>query len=160
MYNISVPLFKNIKQIEWRYIMDAITKFKEAALALQQSEPCLAYDKARKAYDNDEALQAKIGEFNLLRLDLNNEMSKEPQDGDKITELNQKVGEIYNEILGSSSMVALDVAKAEIEQMIGYVNLIINTAIDGGDPLLVEEPVQEEGCECGSSCGSCGGGCC
>lgn len=138
--------------------MDAILKFKEAALAMQQSEPCLSYTAARNAYENDEVIQAKIGEFNLLRLDLNNEMSKDPQDSDKINDLNQKAGELYNEILGSPSMVALDAAKAEVESMIGYVNTIINSAIDGADPMLVEPPVEED-CECGGSCGSCGGSC-
>ncbi|MDL2325312.1 YlbF family regulator [Ruminococcaceae bacterium OttesenSCG-928-A16] len=134
--------------------MSAILKFKEAAKELQQSEECKAYDAARKAYDDDSELQAKIGEFNLLRLDLNNEMSKEPRDNDKIAELNSQTSQLYGEIMDSQSMAALNDAKASIERMIGHVNAIINTAIEGGDPMAVEEPAEEE---CGGSCGSCGG---
>lgn len=135
--------------------MDSIFKFKEAAQIMQQSEQCLAYDAARKAYDADDNLQAKIGEFNLCRLDLNNEMSKEERDNEKIAELNEQTSRLYAEIMESASMVALNEAKENIEKLINHVNAIINTAIEGGDPMAVEEPQEE----CGGSCGSCGGGC-
>lgn len=137
--------------------MDAITKFKEAALELQKTDECIAYNEARKAYDNDAELQTKIGEFNLLRLDLNNEMSKDPQDTSKIDALNMQTSKLYNEILESKSMLALNSAKENVEQLINYVNVIINTAIDGGNPMDVEEPADE--CDCSGGCGGCGGSC-
>ena len=57
--------------------MDAIDLFKKAAVALQTDERYLALAAARKANDEDEALQELIGEFNLARMDLNNEISKD-----------------------------------------------------------------------------------
>ena len=56
--------------------MDCIDLFKRAAVALQTDPRYLALDQARKANDNDENLQNLIGEFNLARMDLNNEIGK------------------------------------------------------------------------------------
>ena len=51
-------------------------------------------------------------------------------------------------------MAAYNEAKAELESVMNYVNAIINTAVNGGDPLTVEEP-QQGGCS--GSCASCSG---
>ena len=40
------------------------------------------------------------------------------------------------------------------EMLMNYVNAIINTAVNGGDPMTVEEP-QQGGCS--GSCASCSG---
>ena len=70
--------------------MDPIELFKKAAAALQTDSRYLALDAARRASDADEELQAQIGEFNLARLDLNNEIGKDDRDDQKITELNDR----------------------------------------------------------------------
>mgnify|MGYP002585894888 CR=1 FL=1 len=49
--------------------MDVIDLFKKAAAALQTDERYLALAAARKANDEDDALQDMIGEFNLARMD-------------------------------------------------------------------------------------------
>ena len=122
---------------------DAITMFKEAAAQLQREEAYLALEGTRKKNDEDEALQQLIGDFNLARIDLNSELSKSAdKDQDKVNELNVKVNQLYNE------------AKAELESVMNYVNAIINTAVNGGDPMTVEEP-QQGGCS--GSCASCSG---
>ena len=51
-------------------------------------------------------------------------------------------------------MAAYNESKAEMESVMNYVNAIINTAVNGGDPLTVEEP-QQGGCS--GSCASCSG---
>ena len=56
--------------------MDCIDLFKRAAVALQTDSRYLVLDQTRKANDEDEELQNLIGEFNLARLDLNNESAK------------------------------------------------------------------------------------
>ncbi len=115
--------------------MDAIDLFKKAAVALQTDERYLALAAARKANDEDEALQEMIGEFNLARMDLNNEISKDERSDERVAALNAKVNDLYGKIIASEGMVAY------------------NTAMNGGDPMLVEAP--EAGCT--GSCASCGG---
>ena len=98
--------------------MDCIDLFKKAAAALQTDPRYLELDAARRENDSDEELQNLIGEFNLARLDLNNES-----------------------------------AKAECEAMVSHIDAIINTAMNGGDPMTVQAP--SGGCT--GSCSTCGG---
>ena len=57
--------------------MDCIDLFKRAAMALQTDPRYVILDQARKANDKNEELQNLIGEFNLARMDLNNEIGKD-----------------------------------------------------------------------------------
>ena len=98
--------------------MDCIDLFKKAAAALQTDPRYLELDAARRENDMDEELQNMIGEFNLARLDLNNES-----------------------------------AKAEWEAMVSHIDAIINTAMNGGDPMTVQAPPGG----CTGSCSTCGG---
>ena len=133
--------------------MDAIEMFKRAAVALQTDERYLALDAARRANDENQALQNMIGEFNLARMDLNNEISKDERDEARVAELNTKVNTLYSQIMASEGMVAYNEAKTRAEAMISHIDAIINTAMNGGDPMLVEEP--QGGCS--GSCSTCGG---
>lgn len=133
--------------------MDCIELFKKAAAAMQTDPRYLELDAARRENDMDQELQGLIGEFNLARLDLNNETSKiEPSD-DRINELNQKINDLYTQIMSSEGMVRYNAAKAECEALVNHIDAIINTAMNGGDPMTVQAP--SGGCT--GSCSTCGG---
>ena len=133
--------------------MDCIELFKKAAAAMQTVPRYLELDAARRENDMDQELQGLIGEFNLARLDLNNETSKiEPSD-DRINELNQKINDLYTQIMSSEGMVRYNAAKAECEALVNHIDAIINTAMNGGDPMTVNAP--QGGCT--GSCATCGG---
>ena len=133
--------------------MDCIELFKKAAAAMQTDPRYLELDDARRENDMDQELQGLIGEFNLARLDLNNETSKiEPSD-DRINELNQKINDLYTQIMSSEGMVRYNAAKAECEALVNHIDAIINTAMNGGDPMTVNAP--QGGCT--GSCATCGG---
>ena len=127
--------------------MDCIELFKKAAAAMQTDPRLLALTTAQKACDDDQALQELIGQFNLLRIDMNE------RDNQKVAELNEKVGKVYNQIMETPAMVAYNEAKTAVEGMINHINAIVNTAVEGGDPMLVEEP----SASCTGSCSSCSG---
>ena len=133
--------------------MDCIDLFKKAAVAMQTDPRYLELDAARRENDMDEELQNLIGEFNLARLDLNNEASKMESDAARIEELNKRVNDLYSQIMASEGMVRYNTAKAECEAMVNYIDAIINTAMNGGDPMTVKQP--EGGCT--GSCSTCGG---
>ena len=133
--------------------MDAIELFKKAAMAMQTDYRYLALDAARRAADEDKELQDLIGDFNLARMDLENEMGKDDRDDAHIAQLNMKIGDLYNKAMNHPSMLAYNEAKAEADQMIAYIDAIINTAMNGGDPMLVQEPAGG----CTGSCSSCAG---
>ena len=66
--------------------MDCIDLFKKAAAALQTDPRYLELDAARRENDSDEELQNLIGEFNLARLDLNNESAKTETNAARVAE--------------------------------------------------------------------------
>ena len=107
--------------------MDVIDLFKKAAAALQTDERYLALAAARKANDEDEALQDMIGEFNLARMDLNNEISKDERDDARVAALNAKVNDLYGKIMASEGMVAYNAAKADAEAPVSYTHLTLPT---------------------------------
>ena len=78
--------------------MDAIELFKKAAAAMQTDERYLALDAARRANDENKELQDMIGEFNLARMDLNNEITKDERDDERIAELNGQVNDLYGKL--------------------------------------------------------------
>lgn len=133
--------------------MDCIELFKKAAAAMQTDARILALNAAQAACDADESLQELIGQFNLIRLDMNEEIGKAERDNQKIAELNEKVGQVYNQIMQNEHMVAYNEAKTDVESMINHINAIVNTAVQGGDPMTVEAP----GADCTGSCSTCGG---
>ena len=133
--------------------MDCIDLFKKAAAAMQTDPRYLELDSARRANDADQELQKMIGEFNLQRLDLNRATSEAEPDTARIASLNQKINDLYSQIMASEGMVRYTAAKAECEAMVSYIDAIINTAMNGGDPMAVRQP--EAGCT--GSCSSCSG---
>lgn len=133
--------------------MDCIDLFKKAAAAMQTDPRYLELDAARRENDADTELQNMIGEFNLARLDLNNEASNAEPDNARIADLNKKVNDLYSQIMASEGMVRYNAAKAECEAMVNHIDAIINTAMNGGDPMTVNPP--QGGCT--GSCASCGG---
>ena len=133
--------------------MDCIDLFKRAAMALQTDSRYLALDQARKMNDSDEELQDMIGAFNLARMDLNNEISKTDRNDARVAELNEKVNTLYSQIMNDEGMIAYNEAKRECEALVSYIDAIINTAMNGGDPMAVQEP----SASCTGSCSTCGG---
>lgn len=133
--------------------MDCIDLFKKAAMALQTDPRYLEQDAARRENDSDQELQNLIGEFNLARLDLNNEAGKPEPDTARTAELNKKVNDLYSQIMSSEGMVRYNTAKAECEALISHIDAIINTAMNGGDPMTVNPPAGG----CTGSCASCAG---
>ncbi len=134
---------------------DAITMFKQAALQLQKEQAYTNFIEKCEKNDNDESLQELIGQFNLLRVDLNAQLMKqEGKDQEKITELNKKVSDVYAEIMSNKSMADYNEAKKEFESVVNYVNAIITTASNGGDP---ESVTGAPDAGCAGSCSSCAG---
>lgn len=133
--------------------MDCMDLFKKAAAALQTDPRYLELDAARRENDADTELQNLIGEFNLCRMDLNNETAKTETNPSRIAELNSRVNELYTQIMASEGMNRYNEAKKECEAMVNYIDAIINTAMNGGDPMSVQEPSES----CTGSCSTCGG---
>ncbi|MGN0492956.1 MAG: YlbF family regulator [Acutalibacteraceae bacterium] len=132
--------------------MNVIEKARELGMAIQQDERFIRYAKARLANDSDSELQDAIGQFNIVRMELDRAVNADDKDDDKVKELNEKLRKVYSEIMSSPAMVEYNTAKAELDTMVNEVNTIISKSLDGEDPMTCDT---HSGCT--GSCESCGG---
>ena len=132
--------------------MDVIAKARELGKAIQQDERFIRYAKARLANDDDKELQDAIGEFNLVRMELDREVNSDEKNDDKVKELNEKLKKVYSSVMSSPAMVEYNTAKAALDTLVNEINVIISKSIDGEDPDTCDT---SSGCT--GSCDSCGG---
>ncbi len=124
------------------------------ALELQQDERYLAVQKAQQNADDDLQLQDMIGEFNLKRIAINEEESRDNgvRDVEKLRALNTEIREIYSKIMANEHMVAYNEAKTALDGLTSKINAALVLAIQGQDPHAAAEASN-----CSGDCGSCGG---
>lgn len=132
--------------------MTIIEMTRELGKMIQADERYLNYQKAKENNDNDSELQELIGNFNLKRIQLNTEMSKEDKDDEKIKQLDGDIKEIYHKVMSNENMVAFNEAKTAMDRMLDQINNIITFSANGEDP---ETCAAESSCS--GSCASCGG---
>lgn len=126
---------------------------KEMGEAIQMDQRFIRTQMAQAAADEDEALQGLIGEFNLKRLAVNNEYSKEDKDDAKIRELDMELREIYGRLMENENMKAYQTAKAELDEVLNRINRILTLSAQGEDPQKAD--VELSGCS--GNCSSCAG---
>lgn len=134
--------------------MNVIEAARNLGKILQKDERYKKYDAAAKASDTDTTLQNKIGEFNMLRMQLSQEMSKPDKDADKMTSLDTDIKALYDEIMEMPTMKAFNEAKEEIDTLLQSINYIISMAANGEDPMTCPEQAPHN---CSGSCSTCGG---
>lgn len=133
--------------------MDKILELSRELGALLQNEQCYKdYMHAKDVNDNDEELQKQIGEFNLVKLSIDEELTKEERDEEKFRELNTKLRQIYSNIMVNESMQAFQKSKAELDRLVAGIYSVIVKCASGENP---SEVTMEDGCS--GNCGSCGG---
>lgn len=133
--------------------MDIIKMTRELGKAIQQDECYKAYMAAKEANDKDEELQKLIGDFNLKRMNINQEMSNPEKSEERLKKLDEELKAIYAQIMGNDGMIAFNTAQNELEQLIGDINQIVTMCANGEDPDTCEV---QHGCSGGcSTCGGC-----
>ena len=133
--------------------MSIIDMTKALARALQQDERYLDFIAARERNDADAELQDLIGQFNVKRIDLNNEVSKDDSemDHERVEKLNQDIRSLYAEIMSNENMAAYYEVKNELDVLLNQVQSILTQAANG-------TPVDEiDLSACTHDCSTCGG---
>jgi len=130
--------------------MDIIELSRELGRKIQQEESYIAMQEANKACENDEALQALIGEFNLKKLALNEKISAPEQDKDAVAALNTEMRKIYADIMVNENMIRLNESKTQFDTVINRVFAIVSNSANGEDPNTTDYQAS-----CSGSCSSC-----
>ena len=132
--------------------MDIIEMTRKLGVEIQKQEVFKTYIKAKAANDADKQLQDDIGQFNLIRMSLDQALSAEEQNGEKVKELNGQLKDIYTKIMGSESMMNYNIAKQELDALVNQINAIITLTGNGEDPMTCDI---SSGCT--GSCSTCSG---
>ena len=135
--------------------MDTILEMAiDLATQLQADPRCEALFTASANADKDEELQKSISEFNLKRIAINTEESKEDgeKNPEKLIELNTELRRIYAEIMSNERMKAYEEARSNLDQLVNKIHLAINLAVQGQDP--AQAAIESS---CTGNCSSCGG---
>ena len=133
--------------------MDIIKMARELGKAIQEDDRYLALRLATQSNDEDQALQDMIGEFNLKRVALNQEVQKQDKDQEKMNQLDQQIKQLYQKIMSYPKMFVYNVAKNEVDAMMNYINRILVLSVNGEDP----DSVEMSDTSCTGSCSTCGG---
>lgn len=133
--------------------MTIIEMAREMGKVIQESEEYKALMAARTASDNDENLQKQIQQFNLVRMNLEMESSKEDADQEKVSSLNDDLMNIYTQVMENEHMVAFNEAKDVIDSLMNTATTILAAAVNGEDPMTFDP----EAHSCSGSCSTCGG---
>lgn len=131
--------------------MDIIELSRELGRKIQQEESYVALQEANKAVEADEALQSLIGEFNLLKLQLNEKLTAAERDEDAIKELNTKMRTLYADIMANDAMIKLNESKNAFDAVMQRVFAIVSNSANGEDPNTTDYHA------CTGSCSTCGG---
>ncbi|MBO5106651.1 MAG: YlbF family regulator [Clostridia bacterium] len=132
--------------------MDIIEMTRKLGVEIQQQEVFKNYIKAKAANDNDIELQDMIGQFNVIRMQLDQALSADEKDTDKVKELNAQLKDTYTAIMGRESMMNYNIAKGELDVLVNQINAVIEHALDGDDPLTCDIASN-----CTGSCSTCSG---
>lgn len=132
--------------------MDIIAMARELGKAIQQDERYKRIDAAKKANDEDQALQDLIVKFNMKRSELTTEKAQENKDTDKLNTLDKELKEVYAEVMANENMAEFNAAKHEVDDMMNFISTILYGSVNGEDPDTIEMQVG-----CGGNCASCGG---
>lgn len=139
--------------------MDIIEMTRKLGVEIQNSDEYKKFAAAKLANDEDKQLQEDIGNFNLIRMqidqcltDENNKEEDKEALRSKINDLNVKLKDLYSKIMASESMVNYNVAKTELDTLVNQINAIITLTVNGEDPMTCQI---SEGCS--GSCSTCSG---
>ena len=78
-------------------------------------------------------LQNLIGDFNMKRMSINNEVSKKDKDSDKLALLNSQMREDYSKIMSNKNMIAYNEAKDAFDMVANRVLAIVQQSAEGAD---------------------------
>lgn len=132
--------------------MDIIEQARELGRAIQKEESFINLHKVQAKADADTELQKYIGEFNLKRMQINDEASKKDRDQEKLTALNKEMREVYSQIMSNENMLAYNEAKEAFDKVLNRVMAIVQQSAEGIDPEIAD---YNESCR--GSCSTCGG---
>ena len=135
--------------------MNVIELTRQLGAAIQKDERYLAFAAAKEANEKDEALNALMGEIQMIQMNYQMEASKETPDSAKMQEFEAEFNAKYEAFMANENMQKYDEARAEVDSMMNYIMQILGLCVNGADPATCEPEQHDHSCD--GSCSSCSG---
>ena len=119
----------------------------ELGKALKEDERLIRLADAKKAYQNDEAVQSALREYEADQQAIQDELVKPDKDMLLVDRLQTRTEELYRQITCAETFLALNEAQKTVNDLMNAVNNTITFTVTGEMPA------------CTHDCSSCGGGC-
>ena len=136
--------------------MSVIELARQLGAEIQKDERYLAFAAAKEANEKDEALNALMGEIQMIQMNYQMEASKETPDSAKMQEFEAEFNAKYEAFMANENMQKYDEARAQVDSMMNYIMQILGLCVNGADPATCE-PEQQHEHSCDGSCSSCSG---
>ena len=136
--------------------MSVIELARQLGAEIQKDERYLAFAAAKEANEKDEALNALMGEIQMIQMNYQMEASKETPDSAKMQEFEAEFNAKYEAFMANENMQKYDEARAEVDSMMNYIMQILGLCVNGADPATCE-PEQQHEHSCDGACSSCSG---
>ena len=135
--------------------MSVIELTRQLGAAIQKDERYLAFAAAKEANEKDEALNALMGEIQMIQMNYQMEASKETPDSAKMQEFEAEFNAKYEAFMANENMQKYDEARAQVDSMMNYIMQILGLCVNGADPATCEPEQHDHSCD--GSCSSCSG---
>ena len=102
--------------------------------AIKKVARLVEFEDAKNAYENDTELKKALEEYDVQQQALQAEMMKEEKDSYTIDAINERINELYHEVVTNPSFLRLNQLQLEVNELMNEVNNTITCAITGEDP--------------------------
>lgn len=114
--------------------MEIFELAKKLGEAIAKDHRLVEFEEAKKNYENDVELQNALKEYEVQQQALQSEMLKDEKDGFTIDAINERINELYEQIVTNASFLHLNQIQVEVNELMNEVNNTITCAITGEDP--------------------------
>ena len=114
--------------------MEIFELAKKLGEAIAKDHRLVEFEEAKKNYENDVELQNALKEYEVQQQALQTEMLKDEKDGFTIDAINERINELYEQIVTNASFLHLNQIQVEVNELMNEVNNTITCAITGEDP--------------------------
>ena len=114
--------------------MEIFELAKKLGEAIAKDHRLVEFEEAKKNYENDVELQNALKEYEVQQQALQTEMLKDEKDGFTIDAINERINELYEQVVTNASFLHLNQIQVEVNDLMNEVNNAITCAITGEDP--------------------------
>ena len=101
---------------------------------IKKDRRMIEFEEAKNEYENNEELKNALKEYEVQQQALQVEMMREERDTLTIDAINERINELYHQIVTHEAFLRLNQLQVEVNDLMNEVNNTITCAITGEDP--------------------------